>query len=70
MAPPLLADCFVNLECKVTDTRMVRRYNLFVLEVVKAWRDPAQRNPKTLHHRGYGRFAVDGPVITLKSAKP
>lgn len=70
VAPPLLADCFVNLECKVTDTRMVRRYNLFVLEVVKAWRDPAQKNPKTLHHRGYGRFAVDGPVITLKSAKP
>lgn len=68
--PPLLADCIANLECRVADARMVRRYNLFVLEVVKAWRDPKQKNAKTLHHRGYGRFAVDGPVIRLKSAKP
>ncbi len=42
-------------------------YNLFILEVVKAWTDPAQKNPKTIHHRGYGTFAVDGPTITLKS---
>jgi hypothetical protein len=35
--------------------------------VVKAWADPKQRNPKTIHHRGYGKFAVDGPVIKLKS---
>jgi hypothetical protein len=35
--------------------------------VVKAWIDPAQRNPRTIHH-GYGRFVVDGPTIKLKSA--
>jgi flavin reductase (DIM6/NTAB) family NADH-FMN oxidoreductase RutF len=67
VAPPLIAECFANLECKVTDTRMVQKYNLFVLEVVKAWIDPAQKRPKIIHHHGYGRFAVDGPMIKFKS---
>ncbi|MDR3467624.1 MAG: flavin reductase family protein [Xanthobacteraceae bacterium] len=64
---PLIAECFANLECRVADTRFVNRYGLFVLEVVKAWIDPTQRNPRTIHHRGYGTFAVDGRVITLAS---
>ena len=67
VAPPLIADCFANLECRVTDTRLVNKYNLFILEVLKAWIDPAQKNPKTIHHRGYGTFVVDGATITLKS---
>lgn len=65
--PPLIAECFANLECKVADTRLVNKYNLFILKVVKAWTNPSQRNPKTIHHRGFGRFAVDGRTITLKS---
>jgi flavin reductase (DIM6/NTAB) family NADH-FMN oxidoreductase RutF len=69
-APPLIAECFANLECKVSDTRLVNAYCLFILEVVKAWIDPKQRNPKTIHHRGYGAFVVDGPTIRLKSSKP
>jgi flavin reductase (DIM6/NTAB) family NADH-FMN oxidoreductase RutF len=64
---PLIAECFANLECKVIDRRMMNRYNMFVLEVVQAWRDPKQKNPKTIHHHGYGKFVVDGPTITLKS---
>ncbi len=68
--PPLIAECIANLECKVVDKRMVNRYNLFILEVLKAWVDPAQKRAKTIHHRGYGRFVVDGPTIKLKSQKP
>jgi flavin reductase (DIM6/NTAB) family NADH-FMN oxidoreductase RutF len=64
---PLVAECFANLECRVADRRMVNRYNLFILEVVKAWIDPAQRTPKTIHHHGYGRFVVDGRAIRLAS---
>jgi len=64
---PLIAECFANLECKVADTRMVSQYNLFILEVVKAWRDVAQKNPRTIHHHGYGTFVVDGKTIRLKS---
>jgi flavin reductase (DIM6/NTAB) family NADH-FMN oxidoreductase RutF len=67
VAPPLVAQCFANLECKVADTRLVNTYNLFVLEVLKAWIDPAQKNPKTIHHRGYGMFSVDGETIKIKS---
>ena len=70
VASPLVAECFANLECKVADTHLVNKYNLFVLEVIKAWIDPAQKNPKTIHHHGYGRFAVDGEMIQLKSKMP
>ena len=65
--PPLIKECFGNLECRVKDTSLVKRFNLFVLEVVKAWIDPTQKSPKTLHHRGYGAFIVDGATIRLKS---
>ena len=65
--PPLIAECYANLECRVTDARMANRYNFFVLEVLKAWTDPACKNPRTLHHLGKGRFVVDGRTITLPS---
>lgn len=67
VAPPLIAECFANLECNVIDTRLVGSHNLFILEVVEAWIDSAQRRPKTIHHQGYGKFVVDGPTIRLKS---
>jgi flavin reductase (DIM6/NTAB) family NADH-FMN oxidoreductase RutF len=67
VSPPLVRECFANLECKVIDRDFVRKYSLFVLEAVKAWIDPAQKNPKTVHHQGYGKFAVDGRTIWLKS---
>lgn len=67
VAAPLIAECFANLECKVVDTRMVNKYNFFVLEVVKAWIDPTRKNPRTLHHQGKGIFAVDGDRIKLPS---
>jgi flavin reductase (DIM6/NTAB) family NADH-FMN oxidoreductase RutF len=65
-----VAQCFANLECKVADTRLVNKYNLFVLEVLKAWIDPTHKNPKTIHHHGSGKFAVDGKMIKLKSRMP
>jgi flavin reductase (DIM6/NTAB) family NADH-FMN oxidoreductase RutF len=67
VAAPLIGECFANLECRVADTRLVNTYNLFVLEVLAAWIDPAQKNPKTIHHHGYGKFVVDGKAITLAS---
>ncbi len=70
VAPPLVGECFANLECRVADTRLVNRYNLFVLRVLKAWKDPAQKNPKTIHHQGYGTFVVDGRTMTLRSKMP
>jgi flavin reductase (DIM6/NTAB) family NADH-FMN oxidoreductase RutF len=70
VAAPLVSECFANLECQATDTRLINKYSLFILEVVQAWTDPAQRGAKTIHHRGYGAFVVDGETIKLKSNKP
>ena len=33
---PLITECYANLECRVVDTRLMNRYNFFVLEVLKA----------------------------------
>jgi flavin reductase (DIM6/NTAB) family NADH-FMN oxidoreductase RutF len=66
---PLIDECYASLECKVVDTRMVARYGLFILEVVKAWIDPARKKPKTIHHLGRGDFMVAGRRITLPSRK-
>lgn len=67
---PLVAQCFANLECQVVDTRLVRKYNLFILEVIKAWIDPKRKNSKTIHHQGCGKFVVDGEVLKLPSKMP
>ena len=65
---PLIAECYASLECRVADTRLVNRYNFFVLEVVEAWVDTAVKQPQTLHHRGNGVFVVAGEAIKLRSS--
>jgi flavin reductase (DIM6/NTAB) family NADH-FMN oxidoreductase RutF len=67
VAPPLVAECFANLECRVVEKSLANKYNLFIVETLKAWIDPAQKNPKTIHHHGYGAFVADGEAIKLKS---
>jgi flavin reductase (DIM6/NTAB) family NADH-FMN oxidoreductase RutF len=64
---PLIEECYASLECRVMDASLTKKYCLFVLEVVQAWVDPSVKNPKTLHHRGYGKFMVAGKTIQLKS---
>ncbi len=64
---PLIAECYANLECRIVDSRLVSQYNFFILEVVKAWIDPARKNPQTIHHLGKGEFAVAGETIKLTS---
>lgn len=64
---PLIGECYANLECRVVDTKMVTKYGLFILQVIKAWIDPSVLNPRTIHHRGKGDFMVAGEKIKLKS---
>jgi flavin reductase (DIM6/NTAB) family NADH-FMN oxidoreductase RutF len=64
---PLIAECHANLECHVIDMRMVPRYCFFVLQVVQAWIDPAVKNPKTMHHLGWGNFMLAGRRIRVPS---
>jgi flavin reductase (DIM6/NTAB) family NADH-FMN oxidoreductase RutF len=69
VSAPRIAQCIVNIECKLVDRALVARYNLFILEAVKAWIDPQRARAKTLHHCGYGRFLLDGEELRLRSAK-
>ena len=64
---PLIAECYASLECKVVDGKLINRYNFFILEVVRAWLDPARKRPRTLHHQGEGVFMVAGRTIHLPS---
>ena len=64
---PLVAECFANLECRLVDSRWAKRYCFFVLEVVRAWVDPAVVAPRTIHHRGRGEFMVAGRTVKLLS---
>jgi flavin reductase (DIM6/NTAB) family NADH-FMN oxidoreductase RutF len=64
---PLIDECYASLECKVIDTKLVTQYGIFILEVVKAWIDPSNKHPRTIHHQGKGKFAVDGETINLPS---
>jgi len=64
---PLIAECYASLECRVVDRRLVAKYNLFILQVLKAWVDRSRTRPRTLHHLGRGAFMVAGRTITLPS---
>ncbi len=67
---PLIVECGVNIECRLVDTTLGARYNLYIFEAAQAWIEPKLEKAKTLHHCGLGRFAVDGETIKLKSQKP
>jgi flavin reductase (DIM6/NTAB) family NADH-FMN oxidoreductase RutF len=69
VAPPLIGECYANLECRVKDTRLVTKYGFFVLEVLAAWVDPSRQAPRTMHHRGRGVFMIAGRTLTLPSKK-
>lgn len=63
VAAPLIEECFANLECRIVDTRLVKKYNFFILEVVKAHVATTPKYPKTLHYRGEGTFIISGNVL-------
>ena len=65
--PPLIDECYANLECKLVDTKLVSKYGFFILEVVQAWIDPAVKNPRTMHHLGKGAFMIAGKTVQLPS---
>lgn len=64
---PLIEECYANLECRVVDETMAAKYNLFILEVLKAWIDLRKKHPRTIHHLGEGAFMVAGETIHLPS---
>lgn len=66
---PMIDECYANFECKVIDMRMAQQYNIFIVEVLKAWVAVSKKRQRTVHHCGNGIFVVDGTIITLPSKK-
>lgn len=60
---PLIRECFANLECRIFDMRLVKKYNFFILEVLKAHVATVPKYPQMLHYRGEGTFITSGSVI-------
>ncbi len=57
---PLIDECYANLECRLADASRVKKYNMFIFEVVKAHAATSPKHPKTIHYRGDGEFMVSG----------
>ena len=64
--PPIDA-CYANLACKVVDSKLVAKYDFFILEVINAWIDSPRKDPHTIHHREKGMFMVNRETIKLPS---
>ena len=57
---PLIAECYANFECRLVDAGQVKKYNVFIFEVVKAHVATSPKTPKTIHYRGDGAFMISG----------
>ena len=66
VSAPLIAECYANFECKLVDASLVKKYSLFVLEVVRAQVASSPRYPKTVHYRGDGVFMISGPSVSYR----
>jgi flavin reductase (DIM6/NTAB) family NADH-FMN oxidoreductase RutF len=66
VSAPLIAECYANFECKLIDTSLIKRYSLFVFEVLKAHVATTPRWPTTIHYRGEGLFMVSGKNVSYR----
>jgi flavin reductase (DIM6/NTAB) family NADH-FMN oxidoreductase RutF len=63
---PLIAECYANFECRLIDTSLIKKYSLFVFEVVKAHVARSPRYPRTIHYRGDGVFMISGRSLDYR----
>lgn len=66
VAAPLVDQCVASFECKLVDDRLVKKYNFFIFEVVKAHAARSPKYPKTIHYHGHGVFTLAGDTINLR----
>jgi flavin reductase (DIM6/NTAB) family NADH-FMN oxidoreductase RutF len=64
---PLIRECHASFECRIHDDALTDKYDLFILEVVKAHVALSPKHPETLHYTGNGVFMVAGKIIDRKS---
>lgn len=63
---PLITECFASFECKLVDASLIKKYSLFVFEVVKAHVASSPKYPKTMHYRGDGVFMFAGRSVSYR----
>ena len=63
---PLIGECHASLECRLTDTAPIRKYGLFVFEVVRLHAPKRPRLPRMIHYSGEGIFAVSDRSLNLR----
>jgi len=63
---PLIKECYANFECKVIDTKMIKEYNFFILQVVAAHVATSPKYPKTFHYTGDGVFMLSGEHVSRR----
>ncbi|MCD9854429.1 flavin reductase family protein [Epilithonimonas sp. JDS] len=66
---PLLVNCFASFECKLYDDKLVKDYNFFIFEIVKAHVASSPKYPKTIQYRGDSHFVESGRNIIINSLK-
>jgi len=66
VAAPLIRECFANLECRIADARLVKVYNFFILEVLKA---RVVSTPNILELFTTGVRGFSSPVVINKRQK-
>ncbi len=68
---PLIEESYASFECRLANRRMLKRYNFFIFEVVKAHVAARPRYPETVHYRGEGIFMISGKNVAFpKKFKP
>ena len=66
VSAPLIAECHTNIECRLVDTRLIRRYSLFVFQAVKIHAAVSPKYPRTIHYTGDGIFRVTERTLSLR----
>jgi flavin reductase (DIM6/NTAB) family NADH-FMN oxidoreductase RutF len=65
---PLISECYANIECRLKDRSLIRKYNLFVFEVQHIHISSEVSVPKTFHYMGNGQFRfLNGKVKSYKA---
>jgi len=64
---PLIRECHANFECRLHDDALVKTYNFFIFEVIKAHVAASPEYPETLHYTGDGVFMISGKTINRSS---
>ncbi len=62
---PLIKECYANLECRLHDDVLVKKYNFFIFKVLKAHVATSPKNPHTMHYQGDGKFMTAGKEMSL-----